>query len=171
MRVHTQLAAATLGCAAILSSLAAPAIADSSAPNNKLKPSVMASGEGSSARPVALDGWQEVPGPGDPDGHGTFEYTIKNYRLCYKLSVGDIDEVHAAHIHFGHSAMSGAVAVPLKTPNANGFSKGCIHAKEVRNTSDVLTRWELLDIKHHASHYYVNVHTGLHPAGAIRGQF
>jgi hypothetical protein len=170
MRV-TRLTAATFGCAIILSSLAAPAIADSSAPNNKLKASVMARGQGS-VEVVKLTPGQEVPGPGDVDGHGTFVYTIKNYKLCYRLSVGHIDKATAAHIHFGDPGESGNVVVPLKTPNPNtdNVSKGCIHAEELPQSSDVLTVSELVDIKENSSRYYVNVHNNLHPAGAIRGQ-
>ena len=122
---------------------------------------------------VALDGEQEVPGPGDPDGSGTFKYSIKHDRLCYKLSVRDIAPPTAAHIHFGPAGEAGPIAVTLKTPPANGSSRGCIRAQRTQtpiNAADVLTRWELEGIKLNPFFFYVNVHNAEFPPGAIRGQ-
>src|SRR5688572_22746938 len=50
---------------------------------------------------VELGGASEVPGPGDPDGRGLAEISIVGRfdRLCYELTVHDIDPATAAHIH------------------------------------------------------------------------
>ncbi|WP_181767671.1 CHRD domain-containing protein [Streptomyces albidus (ex Kaewkla and Franco 2022)] len=161
MRVSTTVAAA-LGAAALIASTAAPATAVSPAPDAK----------GGHHR-VALTGAQEVPGPGDPDGTGTFRYSIKHDRLCYSLSVTDIAAPTAAHIHFGQAGETGPVAVALRTPPVDGTSRGCIRAQRTQtpaNASTVLTRWELDGIKRNSFFFYVNVHNAEFTDGAIRGQ-
>jgi hypothetical protein len=52
------------------------------------------------------------------------------------------------------------VVIPLQTPNADGLSSGCA------NTTRALVGSILGD----PGSYYINVHTGDFPAGAIRGQ-
>jgi hypothetical protein len=110
---------------------------------------------------VALTGEAETP-TGDPVGTGTATLRMRKgqARVCYTLSARNIPRAIAAHIHRGKTGTAGVVVVPLKTPNASGTSKGCAKAKKS------LVRSMLA----HPRSYYVNVHTGDFPAGAIRGQ-
>jgi hypothetical protein len=163
MRVHTAAAAAALGAAALLASTAGSAVA---------APADPAGGHGKHL--VRLDGGQEAPGPGDPDGFGRLQYRITHGKFCYKLSVRNIAPPTAAHIHFGPRGEAGPIAVALKTPPENGSSHGCIRAKRTqtpRNATEVLTVWELQGIKQNPFFFYTNVHNQEFPAGAIRGQF
>jgi hypothetical protein len=111
-------------------------------------------------RPFAttLTGAAEVPGPGDPDASGTAFITLN-------LSWAGIDgTVTAAHIHVGPAGVAGPVVVPLFTDVAlsgTDSASGC-----VSGVSEELIK----AIRHDPENYYVNVHSDVFPAGAIRGQ-
>ena len=66
----------------------------------------------------------------------------------------------AAHIHTGAAGSSGAVVVPLGTPDGSGKSSGCLPA----------ARSVVASILNAPDSFYVNVHTAAFPGGAIRGQ-
>jgi len=108
-----------------------------------------------------LEGSQEVPGPGDPDGSGTVEITLNHGQgqVCWILTVAGIDTANAAHIHRGVSGERGAVVVPLEAP-ADGSSDGCADAD----------RELIKEILQSPEQFYVNVHNAEYPDGAIRGQ-
>ncbi|MGH3313775.1 MAG: CHRD domain-containing protein [Streptomyces sp.] len=163
MRVSTAAVAATLGATAMLASLTGSAGATTGADPEA---------NGGSGL-VRLDGQQEVPTPGDPDGSGRFRYVIKDDKLCYRLSVRDIAPPTAAHIHIGQRGENGPVIVTLRTPPANGSVQDCIRAQQDQTPADatrVLTFWELEGIKQNPFFFYTNVHNDPFPAGAIRGQ-
>ena len=110
---------------------------------------------------AAMTGAVEVP-PGDKDGSGTakFEVNVGKGQICYTLSVKKLDgTITAAHIHLAPAGKAGPVVVPLKAP-VTGTSSGCASVK----------RALAKDILMHPSAYYVNVHTTVFPAGAVRGQ-
>jgi hypothetical protein len=110
-----------------------------------------------------LSGDNEVPGPGDPDGSGTATVALHPGReqVCFTLWVEDIQlPATGAHIHLGDADESGDVVVHLAAPNANGRANGCVHAE----------REVILNIVRDPAAYYVNVHSGEYPAGAVRGQ-
>ncbi|PSL02143.1 CHRD domain-containing protein [Haloactinopolyspora alba] len=116
-----------------------------------------------------LDGEQEVPGPGDDDGHGTFAAVVRGDRLCYVLTAVRIETATAAHIHAAPAGVAGGIAVGLETPDRVG--KGCITTvPDAQDTADTLSESELADILANPAGYYVNVHNARFPAGAIRGQ-
>jgi hypothetical protein len=110
---------------------------------------------------AALTGAAEVPGPGDSDGSGEIFLTVNpgQNEVCYQLTVRDIAPARAAHIHIGPAGVAGPVVVGLEPPTS-GSSSDCASAD----------RDLLLDILHHPSGYYVNVHNAVFPDGAIRGQ-
>ena len=111
---------------------------------------------------VTLNGLQEVPGPGDPDGTGTAEVRVdpRNDRVCWDLAVRQVDAATAAHIHRGAAGAAGPPVVALTTPAADGRSSGCA-------TVDPALAAELSTRSHD---FYVNVHTAAFPNGAVRGQ-
>lgn len=114
-------------------------------------------------RPITatLTGAAEVPGPGDPDGAGSFKATINpgQGQVCYELTVSNIDTPNAAHIHTGGPKDAGPILVPLKTPE-NGSSKDCLSIEKDK----------LQEMIKDPSGYYVNVHNAEFKDGAVRGQ-
>ena len=108
---------------------------------------------------ATLTGAAEVPGPGDPDGAGTFKATLNpgQNQICYELAVSNIATPTAAHIHIGASDKAGGVVVTLETP-ADGTSKDCVE----------VDRELVKQIVQNPADYYVNVHNADFLAGAIR---
>jgi hypothetical protein len=103
---------------------------------------------------------------GDPNGFGAASVIFPGAagRLCFSLLVTNIDTPRAAHIHEALPGKNGPIVVPLTPiPSAGspGTSSGCV--RDV--SAAVLTR-----LRTNPTGFYVNVHTGAFPAGAIRGQ-
>ncbi|SEH00332.1 CHRD domain-containing protein [Nonomuraea solani] len=160
--MRRQLAAATLATAAALTAIVAlPASADATTATTS-----------ADVNRVRMNGRQEVPGPGDRNGFGTFVYQVRRGHLCYFITARKIGPATAAHIHRGKKGVAGPVVVGLKAP-AKGFARGCIKAvkhQNAKNAAMTLTRRELRGIVKWPHLYYVNVHNKRFPAGAIRGQ-
>jgi hypothetical protein len=117
---------------------------------------------------AALNGKNEISaqtgkkGAGDPDGRGGATVLIDGTQVCFGITVRDIAQPNAAHIHRGKRNENGPIVVTL-TPPSNGdpgASSGCTTA-----TADLAA-----EIQRHPRRFYVNVHTGDFPAGAVRGQ-
>ena len=108
-----------------------------------------------------LTGDAEVPGPGDPKGSGTVQVTFNPDKgeVCYELSVANIQEATAAHIHEGAVGKEGPVKVALEAPKT-GAAKGCAKADAP----------VIIAIMQNPAGYYVNVHNAAFPKGAVRGQ-
>jgi CHRD domain len=114
----------------------------------------------------ALTGAAEVPGPGDPDASGTAFITLNQGQgeVCFDLSWAGIDgTVTAAHIHVGTAGVAGPVVVTLFTGALAGTdsASGC-----VSGVSEELIK----AIRQDPNNYYVNIHSDVFPAGAVRGQ-
>jgi hypothetical protein len=116
---------------------------------------------GGRAFQVTMTGDVESPA-GDPVATGTATFRLRagQGQVCYRLAAKNLPPAAAAHIHRGASGVAGPVVVPLTTPNAAGDSSGCATAARA------LVRSILAD----PASFYVNIHTGEFPAGAIRGQ-
>ena len=126
-----------------------------------------ASGERSRALFSYMNGKKEVDAEGkknagDRNGLGTFSAVVDSGQLCYGITVRDIDAPVAAHIHRGGPNTAGPVVVPLTQPTAGdpGASSACV-AVEDSLLGEMLRR---------PNRFYVNVHTGPFPNGAVRGQ-
>jgi hypothetical protein len=114
---------------------------------------------------TTLTGASEVPGPGDPDASGTASLMLNpgQGEVCFDLAWAAIDgTVTAAHIHVGQADVAGPVVVPLFSGSFSGTdsASACISAD----------RSLLLAIVQNPENYYVNVHSSVFPAGAVRGQ-
>ena len=110
---------------------------------------------------AALTGAAEVQ-PGDPDGSGVAEIRLDDTlnQVCVQLEVSGISQATAAHIHRGAEGVNGPPVVNLDVPDADGDEDDCDHIGD-----------ELVDdIARNPAGFYVNVHTGDFPEGAIRGQ-
>jgi hypothetical protein len=115
-----------------------------------------------------LSGGNEVtatdPNTGDLNGWGSATIIIRSSTsLCYAILVTGIDTPSAAHIH---EARAGAIGGPVQTltaPSAGnpGRSSGCLTPAD----PGLISR-----LRANPSNFYINVHTGDFPAGAVRGQ-
>jgi CHRD domain-containing protein len=105
-------------------------------------------------------------GAGDPDGRGGFTALVANNEVCFGLTVDNLDEpAAAAHIHRGKRRENGPIVVTLTAPLPGdpGTSSDCV-------PPDGGNPAVLQEILKHSNRFYVNVHTGAFPNGAIRGQ-
>lgn len=100
----------------------------------------------------------------------------KGDALHYKLSVRDIENVTAAHLHKGSSTDSeGPVVAPLYTgaKKSGEFSgdlvEGTIRAEDLKGPLAGKSIPDLVALMQ-SGEVYVNVHTAKHPKGEIRGQ-
>jgi hypothetical protein len=111
---------------------------------------------------TSLSGFEEVPGPGDPDGSGNGRFILNQGQgqICYQIFVNNIAPATAAHIHRGPRGVAGPVVVPLQAPTS-GASNGCATV-----AADLIK-----EIRQNPEAFYVNVHNADYPSGAIRGQF
>ncbi len=108
----------------------------------------------------SLNGASEVGDPGDLAGSGSATVTIDaaSNEVCFNVSYSDIDEVAGGHIHSGGAGSNGDVVVDFALDATK--TEGCITG-EAATVASILASPEL---------FYVNVHTGPFPGGAIRGQ-
>ena len=117
---------------------------------------------------ASLSGKKEVDqqgdkGAGDPDGRGTFSALVEGNQLCFGLTVRNIGDPLAAHIHRGGPKVAGDIVVPLEpTPDSGdpGASAGCVD----------VTATQAAAILKRPHRFYANVHTEAFPGGAVRGQ-
>lgn len=119
---------------------------------------------------------------GDPNGRGeayVFGIDGDPITLCYVLTADRIDptfvagQTGMAHIHRGIEGQNGPVVAALAFP-VGGDAADCLTEGESGKFPRIGMAGEpasiVADILSHPEQYYVNVHTGEFPAGAIRGQ-
>jgi hypothetical protein len=101
-------------------------------------------------------------GAGDRDGRGGATAVLEGRRLCIGVVVRDIGEPVQAHIHTGGANVAGPVLVTIKAPTRGdpGAASGCVRLTDRQGRA----------IAANPSGFYVNVHTGDFPGGAVRGQ-
>ena len=112
---------------------------------------------------AALNGANERPDPGDPDGSG-FALVIIDPEagtVRYAIFVVDIGTPTAAHIHRGTSDIAGPVVINFNPSFSNGTAVGTVTAGQVPLLEEIIAS---------PGEFYVNVHNADFPAGAVRGQ-
>jgi hypothetical protein len=123
---------------------------------------------------ATLSGANEVP-PVETGatGEATFAIEESGESLSYEVSVADIDNAVAAHIHCGPNDANGPVGVTLydgdPVSEDGTLASGTITEPDSGNGCG----WEsLADVVAalRGDHTYVNVHTEGNPAGEVRGQ-
>ena len=127
-----------------------------------------ASGERTKALQATLSGKSERdqqtgrPNAGDRNGLGSFSAVVDSGQICHGIVVRDIEDPVAAHIHRGGPSVNGPVVVTLTHPTSGdpGASSNCVDIDDSLATQ-ILRR---------PNRFYVNVHTGTFPNGAVRGQ-
>lgn len=119
---------------------------------------------------------------GDPNGRGeayVFGIDGDTTTLCYVLTADKIDptfvagQTGMAHIHRGDPGTNGPVVANLAFP-VGGDAADCLTEGEAGKFPRIGMAGEpasiVADILANPHDYYVNVHTGEYPGGAIRGQ-
>ena len=118
--------------------------------------------------PVALRadliGEAEVPDPGIAGGTGLATLKITGMQLCYTLNAPIREKPILAHIHKGAAREAGDVVINFevvftRTPSAFTADK-CLN-KDPSLLAGIIAN---------PAGFYVNIHTGEHPRGALRGQ-
>jgi len=125
---------------------------------------------------ASLRGSNEVP-PRDTNAAGNTIFRVLNdgTEIYYKLIVGNIDNVVAAHIHLAAEGINGPVVVGLYGgPNTGEqtegiLAEGIITAADLAGPLAGLSIEDLIEAME-AGNTYVNVHTTQLPGGEIRGQ-
>ncbi len=122
---------------------------------------------------ATLDGANEVPGPGDPDGRGLALVRTGRERVCFALGWTGIAAPIFAHIHSGKAGVAGPVVVlffdvpelvgvpTAALPDTIAAAAGC-----VGDQNPALLR----GIRRHPADYYANIHNLDFVPGVIRGQ-
>ncbi len=129
-----------------------------------------------------LDGRNEVgddamsrANVGDRNGNGeayVFGIDGDPTTLCYVLTVDDIGEAAAAHIHEGAEGTNDPVVVNLAAPG-DGNAADCLTEGEMVGPDQDVPAFDgttVAEVLATPEDYYVNVHTEQYPDGAIRGQ-
>lgn len=126
---------------------------------------------GASAQTVqffaVLSGPNETPSA-DPDGQGVASVMLGSAgQVCFSILARLIATPTVAHIHEGNAGVAaGPIVITLTAPTPTGVagafaSAGCLSGQ---NTA-VVAR-----LRATPTNFYVNVHNGPFPGGAIRGQ-
>lgn len=106
-----------------------------------------------------------VANVGDLNATGSATILVDSDRgtLCFAITVTGLSTPAAAHIHHAVAGKNGEIVIGLTAPSAGlpGSSSGCVTG---------VKKSLLQTIKNLPSNFYVNLHTGDFPAGAVRGQ-
>jgi len=107
-------------------------------------------------------------------GDATFTFMKDDKALKYYVTVSDIENVTAAHIHMGKTGENGPPVALITNEKKSGkfsgtLAEGTITEKELMGSLMGKTVKDLVkEIK--AGNAYLNVHTEKYPNGEIRGQ-
>ena len=124
---------------------------------------------------ASLAGAEEVPPVTTmASGEVTFVLSDDGTRLAYTVTVSDISDVFAAHIHLAPAGSNGSVVAGLfggQTPGplSGILAQGTITAADLKGPLSGMSL-DALDAEIRAGNTYVNVHTTANPPGEIRGQ-
>ncbi|HKZ56423.1 MAG TPA: CHRD domain-containing protein [Thermodesulfovibrionales bacterium] len=108
-------------------------------------------------------------------GEAIFRLSKEGNELTYKLTVTNIENVTAAHIHEGKYGKNGPPIVslftgPKKEHEFTGkLAEGTITAKDLKGSLKGKLFSHFIQMIEDG-HAYVNVHSETHPDGEIRGQ-
>ncbi len=105
---------------------------------------------------VELSDGAIVPGPGLPGGGGAASINVTaGGEVCFSFDLDGVTGITNAHLHEGAPGETGPAVVTLGTG-----SFGCV-------TTNTATATAILNAP---TDFYIQIHTGSHPAGAVRGQ-
>ena len=134
---------------------------------------------------ATLNGANERPDPRTTPATGTAEFTLAGDELSWVITMSNITNVTAAHIHIGTADQAGGVLLPLTPPASNTRIEGSISREEFQapGAPNQSVTWNQMLELMRTGGAYVNVHTndttndptnntgpGDFPGGEIRGQ-
>lgn len=135
---------------------------------------------------ATLNGASERPDPRTTPGTGVAEFTFRRDTLRWEITLANMANVTAAHIHIGDANTAGGILLGLTsgtltdTRIAGFVTRGTYTAPGAPNQA--VTFDQLLSMMRAGNQVYVNVHTrdnsipatqlqaGNFPAGEIRGE-
>lgn len=118
-----------------------------------------------------LGGGEEVP-PVETRAVGQAAVIVTPRDVLHSVSVGNIEDVVAAHIHCGPEGQNGPVGITLfsgEVVDSGNLARGPLPDPDLGNACGWATLDDALDAIA-AGDAYVNVHTVENPGGEIRGQ-
>lgn len=135
---------------------------------------------------ATLNGANERPTPRTTPGAGTANLTLRRDTLSWTVTMTNMTNVTAGHIHIGGPTVFGGVILPL-TGAPGSFSNSLITGRVTRGTfvapgaPNQAVTFDSLLVLMRTNGSYVNIHTnngtgnpnegpGDFPAGEIRGQ-
>lgn len=124
---------------------------------------VAPSGAAATEQAVAkMNGNRVVPGPGDPNGKGRAELTLKQRQrqICFSVSYNNVNKPVTAEIRRGTSGHTGPVKAVLFTNSSADPATGCSQE----------TAHQVRRIRQHPRKFYLQLENSQFPKGAIRGQ-
>ena len=108
------------------------------------------------------------PAGGDGNGQGVASVMLgRPGEICFSILARLIALPNAAHIHEQVAGTDGPIVVTLTTPTA---AAGLSQTYRSAGCSSGVSTAILARIRAAPSRFYVNVHNGAFPGGAIRGQ-
>ncbi len=114
---------------------------------------------------AVLDGGQEMPEPGDPDGQATGFVRVRHQQLDFAVSWAGIAAPTAGHLHPGVAGQANPLVADLfASPGGLPTSLRGV-AGTVDADRDVLKR-----VGKQPQEFYLNLHNAEFPKGAVRGQ-
>ena len=133
-----------------------------------------------------LNGANERPDPRTTTATGTANFTFRRDTLRWTITMTNITNVTAAHIHIGDANTAGGILLGLTAANpSSSLIEGFVTRAQFTAPgapNQAVTFDNLLDMLRNGNQAYVNVHTrntalpatqlqaGNYPAGEIRGQ-
>lgn len=114
---------------------------------------------------AGLRGANEVGVPGDRDGRATAAIRIKGSQVTFALRWNRVAPPTAAHIHLGGRGTNGDVKVDFLAKALPRTVLGITGTVTV-NDAALLTA-----LRENPTGFYANLHNGVFPKGAVRGQF
>ncbi|MGE5457757.1 MAG: CHRD domain-containing protein [Methanococcaceae archaeon] len=111
---------------------------------------------------ASLTGLQEMP-PVVTAATGTATFILTEEGLAYFITASNLTNITAAHFHLANFGVPGDVIKPItfSRNHASGFWSR-------KDATDPLTDKIIMELL--TDSIYVNIHTGAHPDGEIRGQ-
>jgi hypothetical protein len=113
---------------------------------------------------ATLTGANELPPAGDPNGRAKALVRIDGSQVTFAFSWKGVATPTMAHVHQAAAGVDGPVVVPLFTSALPATSTAAAGSVMVDDASLVQA------ITADPAGFYLNLHTGEYPAGAVRGQ-
>lgn len=110
-------------------------------------------------------------------GSGVFTFTDIGTEIDWTLTLTNITNVTASHIHLGTAANVGSTAGPViinlylpNRPPETGILNGFVQGGRITNANNSSVSLDSLRVLFNNGHAYANVHTLVNPGGEIRDQ-